>query len=279
MAAWGAGAPEIDIVAVTTAGDRIQDRPLSEVGGKGLFTAEIEAGLLSGSLDIAVHSAKDMATALPEGLTLDHCLPREDPRDAFISLKYPSLSALPAGAVVGTSSLRRQALIGRLRPDLRVINYRGNVQTRLRKLEEGVADATLLAVAGLKRLGLAHVATELLDPDVFPPAVGQAIIAVESRAGDRRIAALLAPIHDGETATVLAAERAFLAVLDGSCRTPIAGHATLADGEVSLSGMILTADGRLAHAGHERGGDALAVGRTLGLRLKALGGPGFFAAG
>lgn len=276
--AWGERAPAIEIVAVTTAGDRIQDRPLAEVGGKGLFTEEIEAGLADGRLDIAVHSAKDMPTVLPEGLVLDHCLPREDVRDAFISLKYPSLSAMPAGAVIGTSSLRRQALVRRLRPDLKVVTYRGNVQTRLDKLEAGVADATLLAYAGLRRLGLADVARELLDVTLFPPAVGQGTIVIESRAGDDVVHDWLMPIHHAATARALAAERAYLAVLDGSCRTPIAGLAGIEGGDVRLSGMILTPDGRIAHAGNERGSDPVAVGERLGARLKALGGPDFFAA-
>jgi hydroxymethylbilane synthase len=279
-AAWGPDAPAIDIVAVTTAGDRIQDRPLADVGGKGLFTEEIEAGLAEGNLDIAVHSTKDMPTVLPEGLVLDHFLPREDVSDVFLSLKYRDLADMPAGAVVGTSSLRRQALVRRLRPDLQVVTYRGNVQTRLRKLEEGVADATLLALAGLKRLGLAHLATSVLDPETFPPAVGQGAIAIETRAGDRATHALIAPIHDAATATALAAERAFLAVLDGSCRTPIAGHARLVEGGgVELHGLILTPDGRTAHEGRLAGADPVAVGRALGERLRALGGPGFFSGG
>lgn len=278
-AAWGKALPDIEVVAVTTAGDRIQDRPLAEVGGKGLFTEEIEACLKRGDLDLAVHSSKDMPTVLPDGLVLDHFLPREDVRDAFLSLKYRSLDDLPEGAVVGTSSLRRQALVRRLRPDLKVITYRGNVQTRLRKLEEGVADATLLALAGLKRLGLAHLATSVLDPAVFPPAVGQAAICIETRAGDRSVADLLAPIHDLTTARALAAERAFLDELDGSCRTPIAGLASV-DGEgLSLYGMILTPDGRTAYDGRLAGTDPIAIGRTLGARLKALGGPGFFTNG
>lgn len=278
-AAWGTAAPAIEIVAVTTAGDRIQDRALAEVGGKGLFTEEIEAALASGRLDIAVHSTKDMPTQLPAGLVLDHFLPREDVRDAFLSLKYRSLSELPAGAVVGTSSLRRQALVRRLRPDVEVITYRGNVQTRLRKLEEGVADATLLALAGLKRLGLAHLATAVLDAESFPPAVGQGAICIESRADDATVARLLAPIHDAGTRTAVLAERAFLAVLDGSCRTPIAGHASLGPEGVTLYGMILTPDGRIAHDGRLAGSDPVAVGRALGERLRALGGPNFFQSG
>jgi len=279
LAAWGVAAPEIEIVTITTAGDRIQDRPLSEVGGKGLFTEEIEAGLAEGSLDIAVHSSKDMPTELPEGLVLDHFLEREDARDAFVSLKYRSLADLPAGAVVGTASLRRGAIVRRLRPDLTVIPYRGNVQTRLRKLEEGVADATLLAVAGLKRLGRLDVARDILDIESFPPAVGQGAIGIESRSGDRRIAELLAPIHHPATAVALAAERAYLARLDGSCRTPIAGYATIANGRIDLHGLILTPDGRVAHEGRQSGSDPVAVGLTLGARLAEAAGPGFFERG
>lgn len=276
LAAWGASAPEVEIVPITTAGDRIQDRPLAEVGGKGLFTEEIEAGLLSGALDLAVHSSKDMPTVLPDGLVLGHFLEREDARDAFVSLKYRSLAELPEGAVVGTASLRRAAIVRRLRPDVVVVPYRGNVQTRLRKLGEGVADATLLAVAGLKRLGMIEVATEILDLESFPPAVGQGAIGIETRIDDPRIADLLAPIHHAPTAIALACERAYLTRLDGSCRTPIAGYAVATDGGVDLHGLILTPDGRVAHEGRESGSDPEGVGDRLGARLAALAGPGFF---
>jgi hydroxymethylbilane synthase len=277
--ALGDGAPEIEIVVIKTSGDRILDRPLSEVGGKGLFTKEIEDALLDGSIDFAVHSSKDMPTTLPDGLVLDHFLPREDVRDVFISLKHGSLADLPAGAVVGTASLRRQALVRRLRPDVEVVTYRGNVQSRLRKLEEGVVDATLLALAGLNRLAMSHVATEILDAERFPPAVGQGAIGIESRAGDARVHALLSAIHHDRTAAALVAERAFLAALDGSCRTPIAGHATLGDDGLTLSGMILTPDGVTVHEDRIVGpaADGAAMGHDLGLRLKARGGPDFFA--
>lgn len=276
VAAWGASAPEVEIVPISTAGDRIQDRTLAEVGGKGLFTEEIEAGLLSGALDIAVHSSKDMPTVLPDGLVLGHFLEREDARDAFVSLKYRSLADLPGGAVIGTASLRREAIVRRLRPDVVVVPYRGNVQTRLRKLGEGSADATLLAVAGLKRLGMLEVATEILDLESFPPAVGQGAICIESRVGDARIAELLAPIHHKPTAVALACERAYLARLDGSCRTPIAGYAVAKEDGVDLHGLILTPDGRVAHEGWESGSDPEGVGDRLGARLAALAGPGFF---
>lgn len=277
IAAWGASAPEVEIIPISTAGDRIQDRPLAEVGGKGLFTEEIEAGLLSSALDIAVHSTKDMPTMLPEGLVLGHFLEREDPRDAFVSLKYRSLTELPEGAVIGTASLRRAAIVRRLRPDVVVVPYRGNVQTRLRKLGEGIADATLLAVAGLKRLGMLDVATEILDLESFPPAVGQGAICIESRVDDARVAELLAPIHHTPTAIALASERAYLARLDGSCRTPIAGHAVVSDGRVDLHGLILTPDGSVAHEGWESGADPEGVGDRLGARLAALAGPRFFS--
>ncbi|WP_075214167.1 hydroxymethylbilane synthase [Mongoliimonas terrestris] len=279
--ALGPDAPAFEIVVIKTSGDRILDRPLAEVGGKGLFTKEIEEALIDGSIDLAVHSSKDMPTALPDGLVLDHFLPREDVRDVFVSTRHRSLADLPEGAVIGTASLRRQALVRRMRPDLQVVTYRGNVQSRLAKLEAGVVDATLLALAGLNRMGMQGVATEVLPLDGFPPAVGQGAIGIESRAGDGRIHALLAAIHDPHTGVCLVAERALLAALDGSCRTPIAGHATLSadGGTLALYGLILTPDGVSAHDGHVTGrpGDAAALGAGLGARLKALGGPDFFA--
>ena len=211
------------IEVISTSGDRIQDRPLSEAGGKGLFTKEIEEALLAGRIDIAVHSSKDMPTVLPEGLVLSAFLPREDPRDAFIGKTAKSIMELPEGATVGSSSLRRQALILRMRPDLKVVIFRGNVQTRLRKLHEGIADGTILALAGLKRLGLQSIVTDLMPLEKFPPAPGQGAICIESRIGDRRIDEMLAAINHVPTAQALACERAFLGALDGSCRTPIAG--------------------------------------------------------
>ena len=220
-AAAGADPASIEIKVIRTTGDTIQDRPLMEAGGKGLFTKEIEEALLSGAIDLAVHSSKDMTTLLPPGLILSGFLPREDARDTFISRKTKSLHDLPSGAVVGTASLRRQAMVLRARPDLRIVPLRGNVETRLRKIQDGVADATLLAVAGLKRLGLISAATELLDIDAFLPAVGQGAIGIETRVDDTATRALVAKISDPDTAAALAAERAFLAVLDGSCRTPI----------------------------------------------------------
>ncbi|MEP0521641.1 MAG: hydroxymethylbilane synthase [Hyphomicrobiales bacterium] len=235
------------IDVISTAGDRIQDRALSELGGKGLFTQEIEDRLLSGDLDMAVHSSKDMPTVLPEGLELSTFMPREDPSDAFISHKAEHLMDLPEGAIVGSASLRRQAMVRRLRPDLKLVNLRGNVETRLQKLADGVVDATLLATAGLNRLGLAHYITSKLQPDSFVPAVGQGAVCIEvcNRAVD--VKEFLDPIHHRETALCLLAERAFLRELDGSCRTPIAGHAHISDGTIHLHGMVLSTDGKEAH--------------------------------
>ncbi|WP_181703401.1 hydroxymethylbilane synthase [Chthonobacter albigriseus] len=277
-AAWGEAAPAFEIVVIKTSGDRILDRPLSEVGGKGLFTKEIEEALIAGDIDLAVHSSKDMPTLLPDGLVLEHFLPREDVRDVLISTRHASLASLPAGAVVGTASLRRQAMVKRLRPDLDVVTYRGNVQSRLRKLDAGEVDATLLALAGLNRLGLSHVATEILPEETFPPAVGQGAIGIETRAGDARIDSLVSAIHDEATAVCLRAERAMLAALDGSCRTPIAGHAKVAQGLLTLYGLILTPDGRIHHDGTVSGRpeDAAALGSGLGERLRLAGGPAFF---
>jgi hydroxymethylbilane synthase len=269
-----------EIVVIKTSGDQIQDRPLSEVGGKGLFTKEIEEAMLDGRIDLAVHSSKDMPTVLPDGLILSAFLPREDVRDAFISPKAERLQDLPQGAVVGSSSLRRQAMIKRLRPDIDVVMYRGNVQTRLRKLEEGAVDATLLAYAGLKRLGLSEVVTSLLEPEDFLPAVGQGAICIESRENDEKTLRLLAAIHDPETQIRLDAEREFLAVLDGSCRTPIGGLA-LVDGEkISFRGTVLKPDGSEVHNVERQGSvsDAETIGREAGEALKAMAGPDFLTA-
>lgn len=274
------GLPEsaFAIEVITTSGDRIQNRPLAAVGGKGLFTKEIEEALLGGRIDIAVHSAKDMPTVLPDGLLLSCFLERADVRDAFIGRTTDRLRDLPEGATVGSSSLRRQALIRRLRPDLDVVMFRGNVQTRLRKLDEGIADATLLARAGLSRLCMTDIITETLDPTDFPPAPGQGAITIEQRAGDARVTALLEPINHADTRTALDCERAFLAALDGSCRTPIAGLATIEDGMVRFSGMILTPDGRTAHRVSDTGkiAEAAAIGHRAGEAIRAEAGAGFF---
>lgn len=278
MAAHGLPEDAFAIEVITTSGDRIQDRPLSEAGGKGLFTKEIEEALLDGRVDIAVHSSKDMPTQLPDGLELTAFLPREDPRDAFVGHAAATIEGLPQGATIGSSSLRRQALIRRLRPDLDVILYRGNVETRLRKLAEGAAAGTILALAGLRRLGLQHVATDIMALDKFPPAPGQGAICIESRSADLSTRAMLAPINDATTAAALACERAFLAALDGSCRTPIAGYASIDGERLDFSGMILSLDGRNAHDVRRQGkaADAAAIGRDAGEAIRAAAGPDFF---
>ena len=268
----------VAIVPIRTTGDRQADRPLADAGGKGLFTKEIEEALLAGDVDIAVHSAKDMPTVLPPGLVLAGCLPREDARDAFIGRNAASLADLPQGATLGTSSLRRRAMALHIRPDLRIVEFRGNVGTRLGKLKDGVADATLLAMAGLRRLGLADRATAILDAAVFVPAVGQGAIAVELREGDNPTRELVAPMLDADTGFAIEAERAFLAALDGSCRTPIGGHAVVANGMLTLHGIIVTPDGRTAHEAERRGavGNAARLGREAGEELVRRGGPDFF---
>lgn len=271
---------EIEIVTFKTMGDSIIDRPLSEFGGKGLFTKEIESALLEGRIDLAVHSAKDMQTNLPGGLVLRATLPREDVRDAFLSSAAASLSALPKGAVLGTSSLRRKALSLMLRPDLNVVDFRGNVATRLKKLEEGVADATMLAAAGLKRLGMIDKATSFVATDDFLPAVGQGAIALEARINSERVGELLAPINDPTTLVCIEAERAFLAALDGSCRTPIGGLAEVDGDAITFRGIIVTPDGSESHRVERNGAvsDAAVIGREAGEELARRGGPNFFDA-
>jgi hydroxymethylbilane synthase len=246
-AALGRSEETIELKIIRTTGDTIVDRPLTEEGGKGLFTKEIEEALLSGGVDLAVHSAKDMPTVLPQGLILAACLEREDPRDVFISKKARGVSGLPKGAAIGTASLRRQAIMKRARPDLRVVPLRGNVETRLRKLDEGEADAIVLALAGLKRLGLADRATRVMETDEFLPAVGQGAIAIETRANDARTRELVATINHADTLAAVSAERAFLAVLDGSCKTPIGGHATMDESVVNFRGLIAKPDGSVVH--------------------------------
>lgn len=278
MVAHGRAEDAFEIVVISTAGDRILDRPLSEMGGKGLFTEEIEAALSDGRIDLAVHSSKDMATVIPQGLRLSAFLPREDVRDAFVGRAARTIAELPEGAVVGSASLRRQALLARLRPDLRLVILRGNVQTRLRKLEAGEVDATLLALAGLKRLGMAHAATEILSEETFPPAPGQGAICIESRIGDGATDALVAAIADAETTFAVTAERGFLAELDGSCRTPIAAHARLDAGTLTLRGMILTPDGSAMHRTVRIGipEEAEMIGQLAAREVMAAAGPGFF---
>jgi hydroxymethylbilane synthase len=258
-----------EIRVIKVMGDQILDRALAEAGGKGLFTKEIDEAQLRGEVDISVHSGKDLPTKLPDGLVEGGFLEREDPRDAFLSRDGASLMDLRAGSVVGTASLRRQAMVRRLRPDLKVVLLRGNVQTRMAKLQSGEVDATILALAGLNRLGLSHAAAAVLEPDLFLPAVAQGAIGLVARAGDERTAEAVAAITHAATTTAVAAERAFLGVLDGSCRTPIAGHARLTDGGVHLVGQVLSPDGTQFFDGEETGAVAAAVGATLGRRIKA----------
>ncbi len=278
MAAHGLPEEAFAIEAISTTGDLVRDRPLAEAGGKGLFTKELEEALLGGRIDIAVHSSKDMPTVLPEGLALTAFLPREDPRDVFIGRAAATIAGLPAGSRIGSSSLRRRALLLRLRPDLDVVTFRGNVGTRLRKLDAGHAAGTMLALAGLKRLGRVDIATEILPLDSFPPAPGQGAICIESRAGDGRVEAMVEAIHDAPTGEALACERAFLAALDGSCRTPIAGHAVSSSGSIVFSGMIVSLDGSEAHevSMDGRAEDAAAIGRSAAGNVRDQAGPRFF---
>jgi hydroxymethylbilane synthase len=279
-AAHALAAERIEFEVIRTTGDAIRDRPLAEAGGKGLFTKEIEEALIAGAIDLAVHSAKDMPTILPPGLAIAAVLPREDARDVFISRKAKTLADLPRGATVGTSSPRREALVKRLRGDLVVVPLRGNVETRLRKLAAGDVDAILLALAGLKRLGLAEAATAVLPVDEFLPAVGQGIIAIEARGNDERALALTAAVNHADTAAALTAERAYLAVLEGSCRTPIAGHATVAAGRLTFRGLIAKPDGSDVFETEHHGAvvDAVHLGAEAGRELKQRAGADFFAA-
>jgi hydroxymethylbilane synthase len=282
-AALAAAHPEIAqrlaIEVITTTGDRVRDRALSEIGGKGLFTKEIEEALLDGAIDLAVHSMKDMPTWQPDGLAIVCQLPREDPRDALIATTARSLDELAPGAVIGSASLRRKSQLLMRRPDLNVVLFRGNVETRLAKLEAGEVDATLLAMAGLKRLGMVERAKAVaLETDQMLPAVGQGSVCIECRAGDDATRALLAPLNHAATETAVAAERAFLAVLDGSCRTPIAGHAVIEGDGIVFQGLIARPDGSEHHRAERRGpaDRAAALGRDAGEELRALAGPGFF---
>ncbi len=278
MAAHELAETRFEVVVIKTTGDRIQDRPLGEIGGKGLFTKEIEEALLDRSIDLAVHSMKDMPVEQPAGLVLDCYLPREDVRDAFVSLKFKSIADLPQGARLGSSSLRRRAQILQMRPDIKVVEFRGNVQTRLRKLDEGVADATFLAMAGLNRLGNAHIAQSAIDVDQILPAVAQGAIGIERRTDNTEIQAMLSAISDVDTATRLAAERAFLEALDGSCQTPIAGLATLEGHNLTLQGQILRMDGSDQVSGQISGlaKDGVDLGRALAADLLEKSGGNFF---
>ena len=260
----------IELVPIRTTGDRVLTRQLAEIGGKGLFTKEIEEALLDRRIDFAVHSLKDMETVLPAGLVIGCVLPRDDPRDVLVSRDGTGLAALPPGARVGTGSLRRRAQLLRRRGDLAVMSIRGNVGTRLDKLAAGEVEALVLALCGLERLGKAAVATEILSPEQMLPAVAQGALAIECRSADAELRELLAPLHDAASAACVAAERAMLAALDGSCRTPIAGLATIEGDRLSLEALLLALDGSAERRGRSEGAvsDAVALGRELGERLR-----------
>jgi hydroxymethylbilane synthase len=271
MQAHGLAEDQFEIVKIITTGDKVLGQPLSEIGGKGLFTQELEDALLSGTLDLAVHSMKDVPTALPTGLEMAALLPREDPRDALISLQAKSLQELPRGAKLGSSSLRRSAQALRIRPDLEPVQFRGNVQTRLRKLEEGVAAATFLAVAGLNRLGLSQHISKIMDMDEMLPAVAQGAIGIEIKSSNERARKLVDAIHHADTGIAVSCERAFLAELEGSCRTPIAGHATIMNGALHFRGQLLSEDGRSCFEAELNApiADALRLGLEVGRQVKA----------
>jgi hydroxymethylbilane synthase len=274
MAAHGLDEDAIAIVTITTTGDRIRDRPLAEIGGKGLFTKEIEEALFSGAIDLAVHSMKDVPAVIPDGLAMAAYLPREDARDALISPVAQRITDLPQGAVVGTSSVRRAAQLLRRRPDLTIVPFRGNVDTRIRKLEAGDVQATLLACAGLNRLGLVlPQATPVAIEDMLP-AVAQGAVGLEIRAGDDRTRQMIAAINDAETETRVICERGFLAALDGSCRTPLAGHAILEGDELRFRGEALSEDGAYCFESQYSGSasDTARLGREAGEEVKARGG-------
>lgn len=282
MAAFDLPVGAFEIVVIKTTGDDRSmidaDRPLKEIGNKGLFTKEIEEAMLDGRIDIAVHSMKDMPVAQPDGLVLDCYLPREDVRDAFVSLKEGGLAALPEGAVVGTSSLRRKAQLLNRRPDLKIVEFRGNVQTRLKKLGDGVADATFLAMAGLNRLNMTDVPRVAIEVEEMLPAVAQGAIGIERRVDDERAATMLAAIHHTPTGQRLAAERAFLAALDGSCETPIGGLAELQGDTLRLRGEILRIDGSQSLSDEVSGpiSEGPALGQALAKTLLDRAGGRFF---
>jgi hydroxymethylbilane synthase len=281
MAAHAMREDSFELQIIKTTGDSIQDKPLAEAGGKGLFTKEIEEALLSGKADLAVHSMKDMQTVLPLGLSIAAVLPREDVRDAFISLRYKCLGDLPPGAIIGTSSLRRRAQALRLRPDLKVVDFRGNVETRLRKLEQRMADGTFLACAGLNRLGKSNRIAAPMSVTEMLPAVAQGAIGIEIRISDEMAARLVAPLNHEPTALCVAAERAYLAKLDGSCRTPIAGLAQLNGGTIDFDGMILSPGGLRCLATHRQGpaAQALRLAEDAAAELLQRAGPDFFREG
>ena len=267
-----------EIVVIKTTGDKVVNRPLKEIGGKGLFTKEIEEALLEESIDIAVHSMKDMPVYQPKGLVLDTFLPREDVRDAFISRVHKSLADIPQGATVGTSSLRRKAQLMSKRPDLKIVEFRGNVQTRLKKLDDGVAECTFLAVAGLNRLKMEDIITTAISTEEMLPAVAQGAIGIERRENDIRIATMLEAIHNSKTELLLSAERAFLEALDGSCETPIAGLAELSNGNLRFRGEILKPDGSEVFSDEQLASkeDATLVGVEMAQKLLSKAGSDFF---
>ena len=276
--ALNASEDSFEIIVISTSGDRILDRPLKEVGGKGLFTKEIEQDMLDRKIDIAVHSMKDMPVEQPDGLTLGCYLPREDVRDAFVSSNFKNVSDLPSGSKVGTSSLRRKAQLKCSRPDLEVVEFRGNVQTRLKKLENGVASCTFLAMAGLNRLGLGEVAQCAINPSEMLPAIAQGAIGIEWRKEDNQITDILKKIHHTETEQRINAERAFLAELDGSCQTPIAGLAVIEGSSLEFTGQVLRTDGsesifETASCNIEDGPE---LGREMAQKILAQAGPKFF---
>jgi len=264
---------EVEILGMRTKGDKILDTPLAKIGGKGLFVKELEERMLTGDADIAVHSMKDVPVELPEGLHLAVILEREDPRDAFVSGDHGSLDALPPGARVGTSSLRRQCQLADRRPDLQITPLRGNVNTRLRKLDEGEYDAIILASAGLLRLGFGERIRSFITPEDSLPAIGQGAIGIECRRDDARVNTLLQPLHHAPTAARISAERAMNHRLEGGCQVPIGGHAVLEDGELYLRGLVGTVDGNEIIRAEIRGPevDAERLGKALAEELLAHG--------
>lgn len=277
--AFGLSLDSFEIVVIKTTGDKVLNRPLKEIGGKGLFTKEIEEALLQESIDIAVHSMKDMPVQQPDGLILDTFLPREDVRDAFVSRIHKSLADIPQGATVGTSSLRRRAQLMSKRPDLKIVEFRGNVQTRLKKLDDGVAECTFLAVAGLNRLKMEDIITAPISTDEMLPAVAQGAIGIERREKDIKVATMLEAIHNSTTGLLLSAERAFLEALDGSCETPIAGLAEFKNENLRFRGEILKTDGSEVYSDEQvvSKEDATLVGIEMAHKLLSQAGNDFFS--
>ena len=277
--AFGLSLDSFEIVVIKTTGDIVLNRPLKEIGGKGLFTKEIEEALLQESIDIAVHSMKDMPVQQPDGLILDTFLPREDVRDAFVSRIHKSLADIPQGATVGTSSLRRKAQLMSKRPDLKIVEFRGNVQTRLKKLDDGVAECTFLAVAGLNRLNMEDIITAPISTDEMLPAVAQGAIGIERREKDIKVATMLEAIHNSTTGLLLSAERAFLEALDGSCETPIAGLAEFKNENLRFRGEILKTDGSEVYSDEQvvSKEDATLVGIEMAHKLLSQAGNDFFS--